>query len=238
MVASTSAAVGAEQPLHQKSAGREPGRASPRWVPASLLALGLIPMLAAAARLVQVTGGPELIPKDARFAASPIPIAVHAASVITYTVLGAWQFSAALRRRRPGWHRGAGRVLVGFGLAVALSGLWMALFYPRKAGTGELLYVVRLLVSIGMASCIVLGLAAIRRRDVGTHRAWMTRAYALALGAGTQALTVGFGNALFGVGVLRTDLMMTAGWVINLAAAGYLLRRRGPRRRAAALLVG
>ena len=58
-----------------------------------------------------------------------------------------------------------------------------------------------------MGVSIILGLAAIRRRDIVTHRAWMTRAYALALGAGTQAFTVGFGEAVFGAGVLRTDLM-------------------------------
>ena len=53
----------------------------------------------------------------------------------------------------------------------------------------------------------------------------MTRAYALALGAGTQAFTVGFGEALFGSGVTRTDLMMGAAWAINLAVAEWFIRR-------------
>jgi uncharacterized membrane protein len=43
--------------------------------------------------------------------------------------LGAFQFSSRVRRRRPGWHRMAGRVLVVLGLAVAFSALWMTLFY-------------------------------------------------------------------------------------------------------------
>ena len=81
-----------------------------------------------------------------------------------------------------------------------------------------------------MAASIILGLAAIRRRDIARHRAWMTRAYALALGAGTQAFTVGFGEALFGTGVVRTDLMMGAGWVINLAVAEWVIRRPAVRR--------
>ena len=42
-----------------------------------------------------------------------------------------------------------------------------------------------------MAASIILGLTAIRRRDVPRHRAWMTRAYALALGAATQVFTQG-----------------------------------------------
>jgi len=35
----------------------------------------------------------------------------------------------------------------------------------------------------------IFGFIAIRRGDMIRHRAWMTRAYAIGLGAGTQALT-------------------------------------------------
>jgi hypothetical protein len=58
----------------------------------------------------------------------------------------------------------------------------------------------------------------------------MTRAYALGLGAGTQVLTVGLGQPVFGVGVVRTDLMLGAGWVVNLAVAEWFLRRPAHRR--------
>ena len=98
------------------------------------------------------------------------------------------------------------------------------------AHTGELLYLFRLLFASGMAASLILGVAAIRRRDIDRHRAWMTRAYALALGAGTQVFTVGFGGAIFGAGVVRTDLMMGAAWVINLAVAEWVIRRPSARR--------
>ncbi len=165
---------------------------------------------------------------------------MHIVSAVVYAVLGAFQFSARLRRRRPGWHRRAGRLLVVLGLAVAFSGLWMTLVYPRKEGTGDILWTARLLVSSGMGVSLILGLAAIRSRDIARHRAWMTRAYALGLGAGTQAFTVGFGEALFGTGVVRTDLMMAAAWAINLAVAEWVIRRPARRRakRARAALVG
>ena len=58
----------------------------------------------------------------------------------------------------------------------------------------------------------------------------MTRAYALALGAGTQVLTLGVGPAVFGPGELTTDLSLGAGWVINLAVAEYVIRRAAARR--------
>ena len=80
-----------------------------------------------------------------------------------------------------------------------------------------------------MAAFLVLGFTAIRRRDIDAPRAWMVRAYAIALGAGTQAFTEGFGGALFGTGVLATDLAKGAGWVINLAVAEWALRRTPSR---------
>jgi uncharacterized membrane protein len=203
-----------------------------RWVPAGLLTLAAIPVAIGSLRLLELLGGPAAIPTDHRFAATPVPVVVHVVAAIGYALLGAFQFAPGIRRHRPGWHRRTGRLLVVLGLAVALSGLWMTLFFDRKEGTGDLLFAFRLLAGTGMATSIVLGLRAIRRRAVATHRAWMTRAYALGLGAGTQAFTVGFGEALFGSGVVRTDLLLGAGWAVNLLVAEWFLRRpvRGARR--------
>ena len=66
--------------------------------------------------------------------------------------------------------------------------------------------------------------------EVARHQAWMTRAYALALGAGTQVFTLGIGKALFGTSALAYDLGLGAGWAINLAVAEYVIRRHGSRR--------
>lgn len=83
----------------------------------------------------------------------------------------------------------------------------------------------RLSVGSAMAASIILGLTAIRRGDAAHHLAWMTRAYALALGAGTQVFTLGIGNAVFGTSALTTDLSLGAGWAINLSVAEYVIRR-------------
>jgi uncharacterized membrane protein len=199
-------------------------------VPFALIALVLIPAIAGSLRLLELTGGPQILPANPRLTASPVPVVVHVISAVGYAVLGAFQFSATLRRRRPGWHRVAGRGLVVLGLAVALSALWMTQFYPRQPGTGDLAYLFRLAFGSGMATSIVLGFSAIRRGDVARHQAWMTRAYALALGAGTQVFTQGFGNAIFGTSESTTDLSLGAGWAINLAVAEYLIRRHLSRR--------
>ena len=215
----------AARPIGPARAGRSAG-----WVPFALLAMLAIPAIAGPLRLVELAGGPQFLPANPRLIESPVPVVVHIVSAIAYTILGAFQFSAGLRRRRPGWHRAAGRVLVVLGLTVAVSALWLTLFYPRQPGTGELAYIFRLGFGSGMAASIVLGFAAIRRGDVPRHRAWMTRAYALALGAAIQPFTLGIGPAVFGPSVLTHDLSLGAAWAINLAVAEYIIRRRAGRR--------
>jgi uncharacterized membrane protein len=206
------------------------GSVGSSWrVPAALLVLSAIPVVAGTLRLLEIAGGPQLLPANPRIDAVPAPVVVHIVAAAVFAILGVFQFSARLRRRRPSWHRRSGRVLVGAGLAVAGSGLWMTLFYTGAPG-GQLLWAVRLLVGSAMAAFIVLGFTAIRRRDLAAHRAWMIRAYALAVGAGTQAFTQGVGEALFGTGELSTALSMSAGWVINVAVAEWVIRRPRARR--------
>jgi uncharacterized membrane protein len=198
-------------------------------VPFALLALVLVPAVTGTMRLVEVFGGPHLMPANPRLTVSPLPVVVHIVCGLTYAVLGAFQFSASIRRRWPRWHRRAGRVLVVLGLAVAFSALFMTQFYARQPGTGPLSHAFRLLFGSALAACLVLGVTAIRRRDVARHQAWMTRAYALALGAGTQVVTLGIGTAVFGAGERSYDLLLGAGWVVNLAVAEVVIRRTGRR---------
>ncbi len=197
-----------------------------RLVPAALIALSVIPVAAGVVRLGELTGGAEITPENARFFAAPLPAVLHILSVSLFCILGAFQFAPGIRRRRPGWHRGAGRLLVPCGLVAALSGLWMTQFYPPVMGDGPLLYGIRLVVGSAMILFIVLGFAAIRRRDIARHRAWMMRGYALGLGAGTQALTHLPWFLFPGIqGELTRALLMGAGWAINLAVAEWIIRR-------------
>ena len=216
--------------IHPAAAGSGRHGRSGGWVPFALVALVVIPAVFGSLRLIGLAGGPQLMPADPRMSASPVPVVIHIVSAVGYAILGAFQFSARFRRRRPGWHRAAGRVLVVLGLAVAVSALWMTLFYPRQPGTGVLAFLFRLAFGSGLAASFVLGFTAIRRRDIARHRAWMTRAYALALGAGTQVFTKGIGPAFFGSSQLTIDLSLGAAWIINLAVAEYIIRRPARRR--------
>lgn len=199
-------------------------------VPVGLILLSAIPVIAGASRAAELAGGATVTPDNARFFASPVPVLVHIVGVTLYSLLGAFQFHRGFRRRRPGWHRVSGRLLAVCGLAAALSGLWMTLFYARPPGDGELLTGFRLVFGSAMAGCIVLGVAAIRRRDVARHRAWMARAYAIGLGAGTQVLTQLPVMLLIGrPSEFVRAMLMLAGWLINVAVVEWALRRRPAR---------
>ncbi|MGY1718305.1 DUF2306 domain-containing protein [Blastococcus sp. SYSU DS0552] len=202
-----------------------------RWlVPAALIALALVPLLAGAARLIELSGGAAALPEPPRSAAAPVPLVVHILSALVFTVVGAFQFVPGTRGRRPRWHRVTGRIVAPVGLVAALSGLWLtAVITGADSG---LLTVFRAAAGAGMAVAIVLGVTAVLRRDIRRHRAWMLRGYALGLGAGTQVFTAGFWLVVAGApGPTAEALTMGAGWLINLAVAEWLIRRRPAGRR-------
>jgi len=117
--------------------------------------------------------------------------------------------------------------------------LWMVLFYPHPVGDGDFLSAQRLLFGSAMIVSIVLSFTAIRRGNVTRHRAWMMRGYAIGMGAGTQALVLMVGEMIAGKpGELSRALLMGSAWVINLAVAEWVIRRRStPRARAASVVV-
>ncbi len=205
-----------------------------RLVPYSLVALSLIPVIAGAFRVSQLAVGAPIDDGNARFFDSPVPVVLHIVGATIYCLLGAFQFDAGLRRRRPGWHRAAGRLLIPCGLTAALSGMWMAAAYDVPSPDGTAVMVLRVVVGSVMALSIVLGFAAVRRRDFTAHRAWMMRGYALGLAAGTQAFThLPWAVAGTAPDELGRFAAMAAGWLINLAvAAWFIWRSRRPVRSA------
>lgn len=211
-----------------------PPRRRASWlVPTGLVLLSLVPSLAGAMRVTELASDPVVTEANARFVSDPLPVVVHIVTVTVYSLLGAFQFSAGLRRRHPGWHRRAGRVLVVAGLGSAVSGIWMTMSYDLPpTDDGIVLDAMRILVGVVMIVGLVLAVRAIRRGDVPTHRAWMMRAYALGLGAGTQVFTHIPYEVLVGTpGEVGRTLLMGAGWLINIVVVEVILRRTpAPRR--------
>jgi uncharacterized membrane protein len=211
------------------------GSSASQWlIAAGLILLGAIPIAVGIYILVELAAG-NVRPETVRHLASPIPVVLHVVTAAVYVVLGAFQFVAAFRRRFPGWHRAAGRVLFVCGLMAGLSAIWITLFYQRLPDTNDLLFAIRLVVSSAMVVFLALGLRAILQRDVAHHRAWMMRAYAIGLGVGTQALVFMVVEMIVGgaTGQVGKALLMGASWALNLAVAEWVIRR-GARRLLAA----
>ncbi len=194
-------------------------------VPAGLLLLCAVPVLAGGVRLVMLTIG-DPTPDSLRFFNAPGPVVLHILSASLYAVLGIFQFLPNFRRTHRVWHRTAGRILIIAGLTVALSGLWMTQTYPWPPLETDILHVSRIVAGAAMLLFISLGVKAIARRDIPTHRAWMIRAYAVAMGAGTQVLTH-LPAAIFPELLTETSrwIMMDAGWILNLIIAELIIRK-------------
>ena len=202
-------------------------------IPAGLIILSLVPMIAGAFRIIQLTSGAEITPENARFFASPLPVVLHIIASILFSVVGAFQFAPSLRRWKPKWHSKIGRwLLVPSGLMVALSGLWMTLLYPWPESDSELLFVFRLIFGTAMLLSIILGVITIRRRDYAGHGDWMIRGYAIGLGAGTQVLTHLLWTLFVGMpDEFTRAMLMGAGWIINIVVAEWIIRKRRNRQR-------
>jgi hypothetical protein len=200
--------------------GRTTTTASRReWlIPAGLILLSLVPAIAGTARLAELAGEAQMTAKNARFLDQPIPVALHILVVIPYSLVGAFQFAPGFRKRNRPWHRAAGRIIGVMGLITALTGLWMAHFYPWPAGDGVGVYVERLIAGVAMLASMILGLDAVRTRDFKAHGRWMIRAvlthlpwFILVDGApGETARTV----------------MMGSAWLINALFAEWVIRRK------------
>lgn len=190
-----------------------------------LLLLSALPVLGGVLRLQEVSGEPA----ETLLLASTVAIVAHIVAMTAYCVLGAFQFSPALRTRH-GWHRTAGRALIPAGFIAALSAVWLAVFFGGPSD--ELaLAMVRLVFAVAMTLFLVRGVIAIRRRDFVAHGAWMTRAYATAVSGGTQALVFALWTIPLGdVDAFGEAWLVAVGFLINSAVAELLIRRRSVRR--------
>lgn len=197
------------------------------WIPVGLILLNLIPIVSGSLRLTQLGGGPELIPQADRFTVFPWPVIIHIVSATLYSIVGAFQFLPGLRRGRRSWHKLAGRVLIPAGFLVALSGMWMGAFSDLPACDGPLLFIFREGFGGFMILSLILGIRAIVRRQFPVHGAWMTRAYAIGVGAGTQAIFLIPTSLILGSShELGRAITMALAWIVNLAVAELAIRRR------------
>jgi uncharacterized membrane protein YozB (DUF420 family) len=199
-------------------------RRSDWLVPAGLIVLSFVPVLAGGSRVVQLTTGAAVTADNARFFASPVPIVLHIVGATLFAVLGALQFNPRLRRRR--WHRLSGRIVVPAGLVTAFTGVWITVFSGRAPLDGDVLAAIRIVVGTAMTVFLLLGLRSALRREFRAHRNWMIRGYALGFGAGTQLVTQLPWIVLVGpLEMTSKTVLMALAWLINVVLAEWVIRR-------------
>ncbi len=226
----------AAQAVHPAPHMRPPAR---RWSSARLRSMGLwslasVAALAAVARLVSIAQGPPPDPQpDGYFSLYYVEhlfvVLLHLVPAVAFMGLGPLQFSASIRRRWPAWHRWSGRVFVISALAVGGTALWMNAFFPAVGGW--LKYSANVVFGLLLIGSVIASMAAIFRRDIARHRAWMMRALAIGLGAATQRLLVVPLLLVDGLSDLTIGLSVWLGWLINLLVAEVILRRGRARAR-------
>ena len=187
-----------------------------------LLLLSALPILGGVLRLEELGTDPASAPSSPFLT---VAIVAHIVGMSLYCLLGAFQFSPALRERRA-WHRRAGRVLIPAGMIGALGSIALAVFFSGPQDEFALA-IVRIVFAVPMLGFLVLATRAIARRRFTAHGAWMTRAYAIAITGGTQALVLIVWSIVGGESSIESETWLVGvGFVINSLVAEGIIRRR------------
>jgi uncharacterized membrane protein len=122
-------------------------------------------------------------PANLGFLEFPTIVAVHVVLGAVYMLFAPLQFVKRVRSRHIRYHRRIGRVLVGVGLVVGVTALFMGLVIPYSGWAESVL--------IGLFGSLFLfalanGFVHVRAGQVALHREWMIRAFAIALAIATQ----------------------------------------------------
>ena len=119
-----------------------------------------------------------------------------------------FQFSAGIRRRYVRFHRWSGRVLLMVAPPAALTGLLLQIRSPYG---GILALTATVAVAVLFLASGLMAYVAIRRRDTATHRDWMIRLFAVALGAAVVRMA---GLVLYIItGARPLDLLGISFWI-------------------------
>lgn len=148
----------------------------------------------------------------------------HIAAGIVYLLCAMLQLSRPFRTRHYAAHRRVGRVALVSGLLAGVLAITVGI---QMAFGGPVESAAAVVFGIYFLFALVTAFRAIRRGDVATHRRWMIRAFAVAIGVGMIRIWVGL---LFAAGMTFEHSFAVAFWValtLHALAAELYLRRRG-----------
>jgi uncharacterized membrane protein len=166
----------------------------------------------------------------------PTWASVHFLSALLFVLLLPFQLWSGARRRYPRWHRLSGVVAASAGTLFSVTGLLLPYLMPARP-FGERAFMTT--VSCALVFMLGRGIASARRKDLVTHRRWMLRVTAFAMGPLTQRTLFPL-FAAAGIDSLSRfwDLFMTAAWfslALNIAIVEWWIRRTANERKAQAV---
>ncbi len=151
---------------------------------------------------------------------------LHISSALVALAVGSVQFWPGLRKKHLKLHRMLGKIYA-VGIAIAgPSGLYMAI-YARGGLFAQIGFVC--LDLVWMATTF-LGVRAILKKNIPSHRRWITRSYAVTFAAVTLRLWVPILSLGFGMGENQVlSLTPWLSWIPNLLVAELILLFSKPR---------
>lgn len=171
------------------------------------------------------------------YADQPLPILLafytHICFGAVALLIGPLQFARGLRERFPRMHRWLGSISIGAIAIAAIAGLVIS--PVTSAGlVGTLGFAT---LAVLWATFALLGLRAIVRRDIRSHREWMTRTFALTYAAVTLRLWIPILMLAFTATGTNPDAAFAAAyaivpflcWVPNLIVAEWIVQATRPR---------
>jgi uncharacterized membrane protein len=148
-----------------------------------LILTGLATLLGIVSLRYALPGAP-FHPAMRNFVVSHRALIVHALSASMALLLGPWQFLPGLRSQHPAVHRWIGR-----GYATSLFTAATSAFVLCPHATGGVVSTAGFSsLALGWLVTTSLGVIAIRRHNIPSHRRWMTRSFALTAAAITLRL--------------------------------------------------
>ncbi len=156
-----------------------------------------------------------------------LPLFIHVVGAMTFYIFAALQIVPGIRKHNSALHRRLGRIAVPAGIVSAAAATWLTVIHPDVSG--PILYYGRLLFGPLWAACLLLGLLAIKRRDIPAHQNWMIRAFAISMPAGTLVFISAPFFIYFGTTELPQALdegIQSGAWVVHLTVAECWIRRK------------
>jgi len=187
-------------------------------------AYGLVPSSAADYRQAEV----DIAAFNERYNEHPLASYLHLIPAGVFFLLAPLQFLPRIRTRHPAFHRWSGRVLLIAALVFSMSAFYIGLLMPF----GGLLESMVLTLFGGLFLFSGLrAFVAIRHGDIATHREWMIRFFAIALGISVARL-VDISLMVAFQGQIRTTFVaaLWIGWPMSLGTAELWIRRTRARR--------